>query len=114
RAEMLFERGLLNQLQTEGWYSFGLYLPSDGFMPDDDEEILSQWHDSGSPYLSLRVVKDRFKFKSDKENVDIDQVTKDVWHQFVFHIRQSTGSNGLVEVWHNGEKVVSRTGKTAH
>ena len=38
RAEMLFERSLVNQLEKEGWYSFAVYLPSDGFAPDDDDE----------------------------------------------------------------------------
>lgn len=114
RSEMSFRPQLLKPLNYEGWYSFAVYLPSDGFTPDDDDETLSQWKNgSGSPYLSLRVRSDRFNFRIGDEYIDLGQVVKDVWHQYVFRIRQSTGSNGSIEVWKNGEKVISRTGRTS-
>src|SRR5690606_19776500 len=68
---------------------------------------------SGSPYLSLRVANDRFQFRIGKEYIDLGRVVKDVWHQYVFHIKHATGSGGFVDVWQNGEKVISKTGKSS-
>lgn len=113
RTEMSFRPELLDQLKLEGWYSFAVYLPSEGFTPDDDDETLTQWHTSGSPYLSLRVTNDRFQFRIGTEYIDLGRVVKDAWYQYVFHIKHATGSGGLVEVWQNGEKVISKTGKSA-
>lgn len=114
RSEMSFRPQLLDQLNLEGWYSFAVYLPSDEFTPDDDDETLSQWHTAGSPYLSLRVSNDRFKFRIGKEYIDLGPAVKDFWHQYVFHIKHSMGSNGLIEVWQNGEKVISKTGPSSN
>src|SRR5690606_9018242 len=111
RAQMLFQNRLVDQLQNEGWYSFALYLPANEFTPDDDEESITSWrHPSAGAYLSLRIHNDRFKFRIDNELIDLGPAIKDFWHQYVFHIKHSTGSNGFVEVWKNGEKVVSRSG----
>src|SRR5690606_30394256 len=111
---MLFQNRLVDQLQNEGWYSFALYLPANEFTPDDDEESITSWrHPSAGAYLSLRIHNDRFKFRIDNELIDLGPAIKDFWHQYVFHIKHSTGSNGFVEVWKNGEKVVSRSGKTS-
>lgn len=114
RAQVLFQNTLVDQLKNEGWYSFGLYLPSGGFTPDDDEESITYWrHDKVSAHISLRIHQDRFKFRIGSELVDLGPVVKDFWHQYVFHIKHSTGSNGLVEIWQNGKKVLSHTGKTS-
>lgn len=114
RAQVLFQNTLVDQLKNEGWYSFGVYLPSDDFTPDDDEESLTYWrHDKVHSHISLEIHKDRFKFRIGDELIDLGPVVKDFWHQYVFHIRHSTGSNGFVEVWQNGKKVVSHTGKTS-
>src|SRR5690606_12966619 len=100
RAQVLFQNSLVDQLQNEGWYSFGLYLPADGFTPDNDEESITYWrHDSEGSYLSLRIHNDRFKFRIDNELVDLGPAIKDFWHQYVFHIKHSTGTDGFVEIW---------------
>lgn len=114
RAQVLFQNSLLDQLKNEGWYSFGVYFPSNEFTPDDDEESITYWrHSNASAVISLRVMSDRFKFRFGNEIIDLGPVVKDFWHQYVFHIVHSTGSNGLVEVWKNGEKVLTKKGKNS-
>ncbi|GAB2530131.1 polysaccharide lyase [Rufibacter soli] len=115
------------------WYSFATYLPAEGFEKDTEREVISQWHQRpdyhlgekpSSPATSLRVSKDRFVldtgFNADlvsdgvtaesRQKIDLGPVTKDTWHEFVFHFIHSYGPDGLLEVWHNGKKVVSLQG----
>lgn len=115
RTQIAIRNTLLRQLQGEGWYSLGMYFPSDNFVPDDDDESITNWkpESNDDSYVSLRVRNDRFQIRFDKEYIDLGRVTKDFWHQFVFHIRHSTGSDGFFEVWQNGEKVFSRRGRTS-
>ncbi|UCS92974.1 polysaccharide lyase [Echinicola marina] len=110
RAEVLFPELSYN----ERWYSYSLYLPSKDFQIDSNNDIISQWHQgsgSGSPTTTLRIKDDRFFLKSgptkeERKDYDIAAVKKDAWNEFVFHIVHSSGSEGLVEVWMNGEKVL--------
>ncbi|WP_186756798.1 polysaccharide lyase [Echinicola salinicaeni] len=114
RAEVLFPELSYN----ERWYSYSLYLPSKDFQIDSNNDIISQWHQgsgSGSPTTTLRIKNDRFFLKSgptkeERKDYDIAAVKKDAWNEFVFHIVHSSGSDGLVEVWMNGEKVLNIEG----
>jgi hypothetical protein len=113
RSEVLFPQ----QDGTDRWYSYSLYLPSNGFEKDSNNDIITQWHQSGggSPSTTLRVISDRFQFRSgnkkeDRINYDLGPAEKDTWHDFVFHIKHSAGRDGLVEIWHNGEKVLEVEG----
>jgi hypothetical protein len=99
------------------WFSFAVYLPASDFAFDSQEEIITQWHQSGggSPPRNLMVEKDRWRFDvtnntETKTKYDLGAVAKNVWNQFTFHIIQSNGSDGLVEVWHNGNKVITHKG----
>ncbi|MDN3671167.1 polysaccharide lyase [Echinicola jeungdonensis] len=114
RSEVLFP----DQDHNERWYSFSLYLPSDGFKKDSNNDIINQWHQgsgSGSPTTTLRIEDDRFFLKSgptkeERVDYDIAAVQKDTWNEFVFHIIHSGDSDGLVEVWLNGEQVLNIKG----
>ncbi len=102
----------------ERWYSFAAFFPSEGYANDTSNELISQWHQSGSPPISLRISNDRFYLRvlhnSDEsawEKIDIAPVTKDVWHEFVFHIIHSEGKDALIEVWHNGRLQITYRGR---
>jgi hypothetical protein len=112
RAEVTIIKGLPG---NNMWYSFAVYFPSDGFARDSQREVINQWYQRGSPATSLRVRHDRLLLETgfEKENrkqIDIGIVTKDIWHEFVFHFIHSHGSDGLIEVWHNGKKIITRNG----
>ncbi|MBW3546228.1 MAG: polysaccharide lyase [Bacteroidetes bacterium] len=114
RAEVTLIKGY-NLPGNEMWYSFAAYFPAEGFAYDRKQEIISQWYQKGTPATALRVEDDQFMLHTGnlpdtRKKLDLGKVTKDSWHQFVFHIIHSYEADGLIEVWHNGSKVLSHTG----
>lgn len=120
-------------VKKEMWYSFAVLFPSDGYAFDSQKEVISQWHQladvhlgeqAQSPATFLVIRKDRFildtgystRKVSDgvdpdkRKSFDLGEVTKDTWHSFVFHFIHSYKSDGLLEIWHNGKKMVTHTG----
>ncbi|MEX2594097.1 MAG: polysaccharide lyase, partial [Anditalea sp.] len=114
RAEIYFPE----IAHKERWYSFGLLLPSDGYAKDRNNDILSQWHQLGvtTAPMSFRVQNDRFLLRmkinstTATDNIDLGSATKDKWHEFTFHVVHSRDKDGVIEIWHNGEKIVTRNG----
>jgi hypothetical protein len=97
------------------WYSFAAYFPSEGFAYDETQEMISQWYQNGSPATGFRINRDRFYLETGntpdgRKKIDLAQVTKDTWHEFVFHFVHSHGTDGLIEVWHNGTKILTHKG----
>jgi hypothetical protein len=39
---------------------------------------------------------------------------KDVWRAYVMHVKHSSGSDGLIEVWRDGVKILNRSGANAY
>jgi hypothetical protein len=114
RAEVTIVKG---NITNDTWYSFAAYFPSSDFAFDSTQEIINQWYQNGSPATALRINKDRFylltgnSLKPDnRQIIDLAAVTKDEWHEFVFHFIHSYQANGLIEVWHNGVKILTHTG----
>lgn len=111
-------------LCSEGWYAWSFMLPSD--YPDinsaDPFQIIGQWHDrpdeaagetfqtyhAQSPLIALHYRGDnsnprvfaRYGLK-DIKRIDTAerQITKGEWHDVIFHIKWSVGSDGFAEVW---------------
>jgi hypothetical protein len=115
RAEIVIVKGADGDITKNTWYSFSALFPTDGYEYDKEREIINQWYQNGSPATSFRTQKDRFLLESgnttsNRKQYDLGPITKDVWHQFVFHFIHSYNSDGLVEIWHNGVKVLTRTG----
>jgi len=113
RSEVLFPA----QSGRDRWYSYSVMIPSNGYAKDSNREIISQWHQStgGPPTIALKVANDKFFVRAGEtadKRVDypIADVEKDVWHDFVFHIVHSHKSDGLIEVWKNGKKVMEQRG----
>ncbi|MBJ6118252.1 polysaccharide lyase [Pontibacter sp. BT310] len=124
-SDPMIHRGTRSELfvidritSKERWYSFAALFPSEGYANDASNELISQWHQSGSPPISLRISNGRFYLRvlhhsddSAWERIDIAPVTKDVWHEFVFHIIHSDGKDALIEVWHNGRQLITYRGR---
>jgi len=113
RAEVLFPV----QDGRDRWYSYSVMLPSNGYARDETREIISQWHQStgGPPTIALKIADDQFFIRAgekadERKDYPMGEVEKDVWHDFVFHIVHSNKSDGLIEVWKNGEKIMSQKG----
>jgi hypothetical protein len=94
------------------WYSYALYAPSAQYKYDDDDEVLSQWHQGGgeTPALCLRVRADRLYIRILGTWVDLGVFEKDKWQAYVMHVKHSSGSDGLIEFWRNGVKILNRAG----
>jgi hypothetical protein len=103
--------------ESERWYSFAIYLPAEEFAFDLSNEVISQWHQGGSPALSLRIQKNEFYLRLPAtatqkkwKNISLGKVEKDQWTEFVFHINHSGNSEGWVKVWKNGKKITEYQG----
>ncbi|OWY64767.1 hypothetical protein B7486_45510 [cyanobacterium TDX16] len=115
---------------SEIWYGFSVFLPSD-YQQDPSSEIIAQWHDLPdknlgetwkSPALSLSTKDGRFilnrKWDSKrvtvvpegKETIDLGLYQTGKWTDFVFHVKWSSNSNGRLKVWQDGKLVVRRNG----
>lgn len=109
RSEVTIIKGSLGQITKNTWYSFAVYFPFAGYEYDDEREIINQWYQNGSPATSLRTRRNRILLetgntKENRRQFDIGSITKNTWHTFVFHFIHSYGSDGLIELWHNGTK----------
>ncbi len=123
-------------LGKEIWYSFSTFVPAD-FPILRHPSVISQWHaeeDPGeesasrSPVLAHRydgrsfVVDIRFSStKIQHANDGIRQVLyeekdfpRGVWHDFVYRVRWSYASNGLVEGWLDGKGIISYSGPVGY
>jgi hypothetical protein len=119
RAEASFPTPSVSDLHR--WYSFAEYFPSAQWKTDDADEVLAQWHQGGgySPSISLRGKNDHLWLyvkptPSTTEKIDLGAIPKDKWNQFVFHIKHSSGSDGILELYINGTKVYNRNGVTMY
>jgi hypothetical protein len=106
------------------WAQVWIKLPAD-FAYDEEPELHIQFHTSsktriGSPLLGLWVQEGKWKvvqaFDPTNSGVqtvvpfDLGDVIKGQWVQWVFHNRFSIESDGLIEVWRDGVKVLNIEG----
>jgi hypothetical protein len=100
-------------VKVERWYASSYYLPGD-YITDAAPECVTQWHTNiGSPPLSLWTQNGQWRITrfGNKQTI-VGNYTKNKWTDFVFHVKWSTGSDGLIEAWKDGIKVLTFTGAT--
>lgn len=115
RSELLVNNGAPS---SNMWYSFAVYFPEGGYEYDRANESISQWRQSsGGPSLSLRTSKDDLYLRvvsphneNKWETINMGPIIKDEWTELAFRIHHSSGSEGSIEVWRNGNKVVNYQG----
>ncbi|MDF1656909.1 MAG: polysaccharide lyase, partial [Verrucomicrobiales bacterium] len=109
------------QMDEEYWYGFSTFWP-DSCQADTQSELFVQWigwRDYG-PSLAIYVYGEDYCIK--KRWAADDTSYKNLWRgkmaddkgqwvAWVFRIKWSTGRNGLIEVWRNGEKIVTDKGQ---
>lgn len=104
------------------WYSFAVFFPCLDWDRDDDDEVINQWHQGGglTPALCIRTMRDSIFLRiveepgGDDEWVNLGVIIKNVWHPYVLHIRHSSTSSGLIEIWRNGVPIFTRNGKNMY
>jgi hypothetical protein len=126
------------EIGKEYWYGFSIFLPDD-YIPDRIWEIVAQWHavpdfkqgeQWRNPVLALSTTGGRWgwvtrwdakrnTFESGKRQYggqrefDLGPYQRNVWTDWVVHVRWSYKSDGFLQVWKNGEKVIDQTGPNA-
>jgi len=132
-------RGEVANVGEEYWYGFSIFLPEGYIVNDVSYEILAQWHgrpdfdigeDWRNPIMALDVdegtwaVVIRYDSKENtfesgervydgQEYFDFGSYETGVWTDWVFHVKWSYESDGLLEIWKNGVKVLYREGPNA-
>lgn len=94
------------------WYSFAIYFPRDGYLKDDADEVINQWHQGGgkTPALCLRTRNDILYLRVLGAWKNLGNITKDTWQSYVIHVKHSSGSTGLVEIWRDGKLIFTYKG----
>lgn len=102
----------------EVWYGFSVLIPV-GFPIVDDRLVISQCKQSD---VSRPIVGQRYsngehtltiESQGRKKKYHLPDIRIGRWMDMLYHIRYSAGSDGLVEVWADGAKVVSYSGPAA-
>jgi hypothetical protein len=127
-----------SELGKEYWYGFSIFLPDD-YAADKVWEIVSQWHgvpdfkigeNWRNPVMALSTDGGRWGFVSrwdPKRNTfeggkreyggtkkyDLGPYRTGVWTDWVVHVKWSFKTDGILEVWRNGKKVVRQKGPNA-
>lgn len=100
---------------SERWY--GLRYWFEKYDVDDAPESIFQFHDQdgSTPPLSIQVNNGRLRLMqsfSDTGNTpyDMGPLTTGKWVNIVLHVRWTTAKTGIIEVWVDGNKLVTKTG----
>ena len=124
------------------WYGISIYLAND-YIPDNTWEIVAQWHgwpdgytdgdkviqpgeeSWRSPILSIKTTGGKWSIRNRSTSIANTQSSKmDVfelgiyetgkWVDWVFHMKWSYESDGVLEVWKDGELVVNKQGANCY
>jgi hypothetical protein len=114
--------------EREGWYGFSNYFPKT-WTKDPIPEIIAQFNSRPdlnkgeawrSPPLALAILNDRFvlemrndanaitKAQPKMTRLDLGPVDKEVWNDWVIHVKWAWDNSGVLEIWKNNKLVVSR------
>jgi hypothetical protein len=126
------------EIGEEYWYGFSIFLPGD-YAPDRIWEIVAQWHgvpdfDAGetwrNPVMALSTTRGRWgwvsrwdakrnTFQNGKrqyggtKQYDLGPYERNVWTDWVVHVKWSYGPDGILQVWKDGDKVIDQVGPNA-
>lgn len=95
-------------------YGLSILLPRD-FAEMDVKSTFMQLHDVGyGDAVSIRYLQGRMWLNQTLGNTDIRRQTLDYrvgeWNDFFFRVTPGHGADGSIELWLNGEKVISDIG----
>lgn len=120
---------------SERWYGFSLFMPKD-FPIEKNRLVLAQWwaltkkylgEVNRSPILQLRfsegILKVLMRRYPDRIVTDAEKYIEESlyqdrkfelgrWHDFIFHVKWSHDTDGFIEAWLAGKKVIDFEGMT--
>lgn len=121
----------------ENWYGFSVFLPLD-YVPDNIWELVAQWHvdpddaveDAAARYPAMALWSDhgiwqisnsidadaqttsRASITQRKFNLGAYETNK--WTDWVFRVKWSYQSDGILQVWKDGKKVIDAPGPNCY
>jgi hypothetical protein len=98
--------------KVERWYGASYFLPGD-YVYDYAPELVTQWHTAVGRYPALGIWTEKGKWRIvvlGTQAAFIGNYETNKWTDFVYHVKWSTGSDGLIEIWKNGVKVFTKAG----
>jgi hypothetical protein len=119
----------------EQWWAHSTLFPNDFIVPPSDGtykfNLFFQFHQasgSGQPPMVAEVVSNtngglRFRLYggpvqdnsvSERVRLRLGPIQKNVWYDFVYHVKWSSGSDGFFDAWINGKKVLTHRGPTTY
>lgn len=116
---------------NERWYAERMLVPLDWvFDPAKGNDIVMQWHavpgnwKATFPNLEISVgnanwfIRQSYgsaKMKPTRTNGKLDDTVRPgAWVSWVIHAKWSAGSDGLLEIWKDGKKVMERQGANVY
>lgn len=121
---------------SEWTYRFSTFLPAN-YATDRSYEIIAQWHEKPDfnlgetwrrPPLSLSIKDNKFRVsnrwdpkpvsvsykEAGSQGWNLGAVAKEKWTDWMFHVKWSYKSDGLIEIWKNGKLVIKKTGPNTY
>lgn len=123
-------------VNSERWYGFSVFIPGD-YQKDPSEEIIAQWlprpdlhlgekWTGRGPAFSVRIENDRFILDNrwdsraistkqvNNQEWNLGKVAKGKWTDWVVRAKWSYKSDGLLEVWKDGQLVLKKNGPNSY
>ncbi len=96
------------------WIGVSIFVPT-SFTNITETESVLQWQEVpensfwqwNAPFLSLSTYNGKWAFERLSARYDLGDITKGQWTDWVFRIKFSSGNDGVIEIWKNGELVSS-------
>jgi hypothetical protein len=113
----------------EAWWAHSFYLPDDFVIPGWHNYVFADFHNSGlgGGQANFHVLNRNgvLTFQGyggvtvgnepvNPFSAPIGPIQKNVWYDFVYHVRWSSGSDGFFDAWVNGVRKLSHRGPTVY
>jgi hypothetical protein len=109
----------------EQWWAHSMMFPNDFAMPTWHVYVLADFHHSGPTGQAnfMVLLRDNTwtftgfggpNVNGGQFRAVIGTPQKNVWYDFVYHIRWSSGPDGFFDAWVNGKRVLAHQGPTLY
>jgi hypothetical protein len=115
---------------SEAWWAHSILFPDDFVVPTREAYTVFDFHNTGDghPQANFHVAFEvqtavntpallsliGYGGADERFGGVIGQVQKNVWYDFVYRVRWSSGPDGVFDAWVNGKAVFSRRGPTLY
>jgi hypothetical protein len=114
------------------WWAHSTYFPNNFVIPPSDGtrkfNLFFQYHHTGGtgqPNMAAEVMSGtngglRLRIyggasvNTEQKRVSLGPIQKNVWYDFVYHVKWSSRSDGIFDAWLNGRKVLTHRGPTLY